>query len=212
MTIEEIKVFLQENKDKEEIKDFIKSFQTKLTLDNVMADPEIKKAIIADQDRAITKAVENYKNEHLPKRVEEEIKKRAEKQPWEIEIAKLQEQLAQRDKEAKIASVKSKMLEKIGSKNLPVSIADYILDEDEEKATAKFEELAKHFDEYALKIKQDALKNYSTAPAGNQNKLVPNVNSSNEILPDLPEGATAADYKAAIQAKGGLKALLNDKK
>jgi len=212
MTIEEIKVFLQENKDKEEIKTFISSLSEKVTYDKVMADPEIKKAIIADQDRAIQKAVENYKNEHLPKRVEEEIKKRGEKQPWEIEIAKLQEQLAARDKEAKLALVKSKVLERIGSKNLPVSIADYILDEDEEKAYSKFEELAKHFEDYALKVKQEALKSYSTAPAGNQNKLVPNVGNTNDILPDLGDNASKDDYKNALIAKGGIKALLNDKK
>jgi len=212
MTIEEIKMYLQENKDKEEIKTFISSLSEKVTYDKVMADPEIKKAIITDQDRAIQKAVENYKNEHLPKRVEEEIKKRGEKQPWEIEIAKLQEQLAQRDKEAKLALVKSKVLERIGSKNLPISIADYILDEDEEKAYSKFDELAKHFEDYALKVKQEALKGYSTAPAGNQNKLVPNVGNTNDILPDLGDNASKDDYKNVLIAKGGIKALLNDKK
>lgn len=135
MTLEEIKKFLEENKDTEEVKDYLAGL-AKPTPEGVTAfldTAEGKKLLQPRLDQHFTKGLETWKEKTLPTLLDDEIKK---KFPGETEeqkrLRKLEEELALERQ----ARVKSELVNKATTlatqKGLPVEIIGYFVGQDED--------------------------------------------------------------------------------
>ncbi|MCY8844638.1 DUF4355 domain-containing protein [Bacillus halotolerans] len=146
MNIEEIKQFLDENKDNEEVKAFVGELSA-VSADKVkgfLETEEGKRLIQPRLDSYFTKGLETWKSNNLESLIEEELQKRnPSKTPEQIELEKLRSEIererAARNREALV----NKALNVADEKQLPKGVIDYFIGEDEETTLAnlsKFEE------------------------------------------------------------------------
>ncbi|MDP8527113.1 DUF4355 domain-containing protein [Bacillus subtilis] len=146
MNIEEIKQFLAENKDNEEVKAFVGELSA-VSADKVkgfLETEEGKRLIQPRLDSYFTKGLETWKSNNLESLIEEELQKRnPSKTPEQIELEKLRSEIererAARNREALV----NKALNVADEKQLPKGVIDYFIGEDEETTLAnlsKFEE------------------------------------------------------------------------
>ncbi|MCL8470494.1 MULTISPECIES: DUF4355 domain-containing protein [Bacillus subtilis group] len=146
MNIEEIKQFLAENKDNEEVKAFVGELSA-VSADKVkgfLETEEGKKLIQPRLDSYFTKGLDTWKSNNLESLIEEELQKRnPSKTPEQIELEKLRSEIererAARNREALV----NKALNVADEKQLPKGVIDYFIGEDEETTLAnlsKFEE------------------------------------------------------------------------
>lgn len=137
MTLEELKKFLEENKDNQEIMGYLRGLI--LTPEGVAAyldTAEGKKILQPRLDAHFTKGLETWKEKTLPGLIDEEIKK---KFPAETEeqkrLRKLEDELA-KERQARL---KSELLNKASTlatqKGLPVDLVAYFVGQDEESTT-----------------------------------------------------------------------------
>lgn len=135
MTLEEIKKFLEENKDTEEVKGYLAGL-TKPTPEGVtefLDTAEGKKLLQPRLDQHFTKGLETWKEKTLPTLLDDEIKK---KFPGETEeqkrLRKLEEELAQ-ERQARLKSeLQNKATTLATQKGLPVEIISYFVGQDED--------------------------------------------------------------------------------
>ncbi|KIN27918.1 DUF4355 domain-containing protein [Bacillus subtilis] len=146
MNIEEIKQFLDENKDNEEVKAFVGELSA-VSADKVkgfLETEEGKRLMQPRLDSYFTKGLETWKSNNLESLIEEELQKRdPSKTPEQIELEKLRSEIererAARNREALV----NKALNVADEKQLPKGVIDYFIGEDEETTLAnlsKFEE------------------------------------------------------------------------
>lgn len=149
MNIEEIKNFIESNKDSEEVKGLLSTYQTPITLDTVKSYLEKEADGIAFlqsyTDKKVTQGITSYKQNNLQKLIEEEIAKRnPQKSAEQIKMEELQREIAAMKKESALKDLKLKFTDELVSKNM-LGFSDYLLTgEDEETVKnniAKFEEL-----------------------------------------------------------------------
>ncbi|MCY7983362.1 DUF4355 domain-containing protein [Bacillus inaquosorum] len=145
-TLEEVKKFLDENKDNEEVKSYLNELSA-VSADKVkgfLETDEGKRLIQPRLDSYFTKGLETWKSNNLESLIEEELQKRnPSKTPEQIELEKLRSEIererAARNREALV----NKALNVADEKQLPKGVIDYFIGEDEETTLAnlsKFEE------------------------------------------------------------------------
>ncbi len=135
MTLEEIKAYLEANKDTEEVKVYLAGL-SKPTPEGVTAfltTEEGKKILQPRLDQHFTKGLETWKEKTLPSLLDEEIKK---KFPGETEdqkrMRKLEEELA-KEKNARIRSeLVNKATNIATQKGLPIELVSYFVGQDED--------------------------------------------------------------------------------
>lgn len=149
MNIEEIKSFIESNKDSEEVKGLLSTYQTPITLDTVKGYLEKEADGIAFlqsyTDKKVTQGITSYKQNNLQKLIEEEIAKRnPQKSAEQIKMEELQREIEAMKRESALKDLKLKFTDELASKNM-LGFSDYLLiGEDEETVKnniAKFEEL-----------------------------------------------------------------------
>ncbi len=150
MKWEEIKKWLEENKSDEQVKEFINqnADEQEVTLDKVKElaekDKDIKGWLDGEKDRHHSKALETWKNNNLEKLVDEEGKKRnPEKEPWELEMEKIKEDLERERNEKTRETLKNKALSVAQEKGIPSNLVDYFIGEDEDTTLKNLEALEK---------------------------------------------------------------------
>lgn len=135
MTLEELKQFIEANKDNQEVQNYLKGLFP-LTPEGVTAfleSEEGKRLLQPKLDAHFTKGLETWKEKTLPTLLDDEIKK---KFPGETEeqkrLRKLEEELAKERQ----ARVKSELVNKATTlatqKGLPVEIVSYFVGQDED--------------------------------------------------------------------------------
>ena len=149
MNIEEIKSFIESNKDSEEVKGLLSAYQTPITLDTVKGYLEKEADGIAFlqsyTDKKVTQGITSYKQNNLQKLIEEEIAKRnPQKSAEQIKMEELQREIEAMKRESALKDLKLRFTDELASKNM-LGFSDYLLiGEDEETVKnniAKFEEL-----------------------------------------------------------------------
>lgn len=135
MTLEELKKFLEENKDNKEIPNYLKRlFVTPEGVKEFLETSAGKKILQPMLDSYFTKGLESWKEKTMPGLIEEEIKK---KFPDETEeqkrLRKLEEELAKERQ----ARTKSELINKATTlatqKGLPVEVVHYFVGQDEDE-------------------------------------------------------------------------------
>lgn len=154
MNLEEIKKFLEENKDNEEVKNYLQGL-SQITPDGVsmfLESEEGKKLLQPRLDSYFTKGLETWKNNNLKKLVEEELKKQnPPANPLEKELQDLKRQLLLKDLKAQAINVATEQ-------KLPVKLVDYFVGESEEETLANLKTFQEVFDSHLNERVQEQLK------------------------------------------------------
>jgi len=139
MTLEEIKAFFEQNKDNEEVKNYLAGLSkpTPEGVKDFLGTEEGKKLLQPMLDSYFSKGLETWKEKTLPGLIEEEVKK---KFPDETEeqkrIRKMEEELT-KERQARVRSeLTSKATTFATQKGLPVDLVGYFVGQDEETTTS----------------------------------------------------------------------------
>ncbi len=139
MTWEEIQAWLNENKDTDEVKGYMKSYIETDGKDYVKSylEGDGKGLVQPILDRTVTKAIDTWKENNLSKIVEEEVGKRNPKETAEQkQLRELRAEIDKIAKEKTRESLKNKAMTIATQKGLPVSLVDYFVGQDEDTTTA----------------------------------------------------------------------------
>ena len=175
MKLEEIKKFIADNKDNEEVQGYLKELKKDGLLDFVKSDEGFK-MIKPFVDSKITQAIGTFEKETLPKKLqdqleaklpeyEKEIKtKYGVKDPENPEVADLKKKLEAWEKKTLSAEAEAKRLEKLNAvrgvtaKKGIEDFSDLFLDEDVDKSVAKAQAFADKLDELINNRVSETLK------------------------------------------------------
>lgn len=148
MNIEEIKAYLESNKDQEEVKTYVEELSA-VSPEKVKGflDTEDGKRILQPKlDQYHAKSLESWKTNNLGKLVDEEVKKRnPDKSPAEIALEKLQKQFDDSEKARTRETLKNKALTTATDKKLPTDILDFFIADDEDATNKNLSKLETSF-------------------------------------------------------------------
>lgn len=141
MNIEDIKQYLNDNKDNTEVVELINSLQNKPTLEGVTAflseSQEGKDFLQKYGDNRVTKGIETWKSNNLQKLIEAEmLKKNPQLTPEQIELNNLKAEIENIKKEKKRAEMVAKFKDVLGEKKIPSKMVEFLLSDDEEVTNA----------------------------------------------------------------------------
>ena len=149
MDLQELKQYLESNKDNSDVQAVLNEFKTVSQEDvrSYLDTDEGKQFIQPTLDRYHNKSLQTWKDNNLQNLVEDEVAKR---NPQETEEQKrirlLEEQLENRDKESKRKDLETKALKLAQDKALPTEIVNFFVGEDEETTSANLDTLKQHLD------------------------------------------------------------------
>ena len=149
MDLQELKQYLESNKDNSDVQAVLNEFKTVSQEDvrSYLDTDEGKRFIQPTLDRYHNKSLQTWKDNNLQNLVEDEVAKR---NPQETEEQKrirlLEEQLENRDKESKRKDLETKALKLAQDKALPTEIVNFFVGEDEETTSANLDTLKQHLD------------------------------------------------------------------
>lgn len=149
MKLEEIRAYLNENKDNEEVKAFLSEIRTP-SLDDVKRlageNEEFKKWLQSENDRYFTKGLETWKEKTLPSILDEEREKirkalNPEETPEQKELRELREKFERVERERKREALRNTAYKQATEKGLPVDLLDFMLGDDEETTMGNLSKL-----------------------------------------------------------------------
>lgn len=173
MDINEITSYIEQNKDSEPVKNFINSFYAPEKLSSVLDSEDGLKVLQPRLDKYHSKGIETWKQNNLPKIIDEEITKRF---PGESEeqkrIKKIESQLNEQTKTATREKIKNSAITKLTTEKMPVGLADVLVADDEESFNTKFNIVKSVWDkELNERIKVELKKNGRTVHKDDEKKV-----------------------------------------
>ncbi|MCY7563819.1 DUF4355 domain-containing protein [Bacillus safensis] len=148
MTIEDIKHFLEQNKENEEVKAFVGELSA-VSADKVkgfLETEEGKKLLQPRLDQHFTKGLETWKDNNLEKIVEEEVSKRnPSKTPEQIEVEKLRKEIEAERAARNRETLVNKALKAADEKKLPKDVIDFFIGENEDTTLENLSKLEQSF-------------------------------------------------------------------
>ena len=166
MTLEELKKFLEENKDNQEVMNYLRGLiMTPEGVNAFLDTPEGKKLLQPRLDQHFTKGLETWKEKTLPGLIDEEIKKRF---PGETEeqkrLRKLEEEL-ERERQTRIrAELMNKATTLATQKGLPVELVAYFVGQDEDSTINNLTALENIWQQHLQKAVEEKFKESGRTP------------------------------------------------
>lgn len=168
MELQEIKEFLAQHKDREDVRAFLMELRAP-SLDDVKRfveqNEEGQKWLQAEKDRAVTKGIETWKNNNLDKLVQDKLN---ELNPPETEaekrLRKLEQELEKERKERVRESLRNKAYKQATEKGLPVELLDFLVAETEESTMENLSTLEKVWQDAQKKIVESQFKSNGRTP------------------------------------------------
>lgn len=153
-----------------------------LNLDNFKAkleEADFKSFMDSEKDKhsskAIQTALENFKNKDMQKLIDAEVMKRTGKNesPEQKKIRELEEQFANLQKQKVHAEMVSKYKDVLTEKQIPTSLIDFILGDDDEVTKANIDLFENSMKQYIDNKVQERIKGNSyTPPKGEPQKKI----------------------------------------
>lgn len=141
MKFEDIKKFLEENKEQEEVKAYLQGL-TKVTPEGVQAyldAEEGKKLLQPKLDSYFTKGLETWKSNHLEKLITDEVTKRtSNKDSKDLEMDQLRQEIQSIKREKLRETLRNSSYKFASDNSLPTDLIDYFIkieSEDDDKGT-----------------------------------------------------------------------------
>ncbi|WP_144482331.1 DUF4355 domain-containing protein [Bacillus pumilus] len=148
MNIEEIKQFLEKNKENEEVKAFVGELSA-VSADKVkgfLETEEGKKVLQPRLDQHFTKGLATWKENNLEKIVEDEVSKRnPSKTPEQLEIEKLRKDMESERNARNREKLVNTALKVADKKMLPKDVIDFFIGENEESTIENLGKLEESF-------------------------------------------------------------------
>lgn len=148
MKLEDIKKFLSDNKDQDDVKAYLGEL-SKPTAEGVkgfLDTDEGKKLIQPKMDAHFTKGLETWKTNNLQKLVDDEVAKRNPAEtPEQKELKKLREEIENERKARNRETLVNKALKVAKEKSLPDGIIDFFIADDEETTLANLSKLEEDY-------------------------------------------------------------------
>lgn len=168
MNLTEIKAWIEENKENQEVKTFVEGLNP-INLEKIKSlasnDKDIKSWLDSEKDKHSSKSLETWKTNNLEKVLEDKIKERfPQADPKDTELAKLKAEIEKMQKESLRKDLTNKAIKIATDKKLPVELIDYLIGEDEEITTKNIEKLESVFGTHVESLVQERLKTNSYTP------------------------------------------------
>lgn len=201
MNLEEVKQFINENKDNEEVQSYLNELKTvsKDDVEGFLETKEGKQLLQPKLDKYFSKGLETWKEKNLDALVEEKYK---EKNPEETEEQKrirlLEEKLNNAEKDNKRKDLLKKATDLASEKGLPKSLVDHFIGDDEETTTENLTNLENTLSEWVKG--QNKLGGRSPHPSD------PNRNTNNQadIQKQYDEAMKSGNMPLAVSLKNKL--------
>ncbi|MEA4926312.1 MAG: DUF4355 domain-containing protein [Syntrophomonadaceae bacterium] len=167
MDLSEVKSFMEQNAQNEEVLGYIKGFITPDRVISFLETEEGKKLIQPKIDGHFTKGLETWKTNNLNKLIDEEIAKRNPTEtPEQKQIRELTERLNTKEAQEKKQILMNKGLLKADEKKLPKELVSFFLGDDEETTNANLSKLEEIFNKHITETVEQRLKGGYKPPAG----------------------------------------------
>jgi hypothetical protein len=130
-------------------------------LSTIDRNPEFQRQLSLKHETTMA----NFMRDKLPGMIDEEVKKRGTKQPWEIEIENLKRENAEKDRLMVLKERKSQALAELAKHGIDPDLADFVITDDEAKFKANIDRLVgkmTSFRDDAIKTEKEKI--YSTNP------------------------------------------------
>lgn len=154
MNLEQVKQFIEENKDNEDVKTYLEELRrpTAVDVEGFLDTEEGKKLLQPRLDQYFTKGLNTWKEKNLEKLVEERVK---ELYPEETEeqkrIRALEKKIEETERAAKRQELLNKAVKQATEKGLPSDIVDFFLGEDEETTLSNLSMFEEKYNEAVQK-------------------------------------------------------------
>jgi hypothetical protein len=148
MKLEDIKQFLSDNKDQDDVKAYLGELSAVSTdkVKGFLDTEEGKRLIQPKLDSYFNKGLETWKSNNLDSIVETELQKRnPSKTPEQVELEKLRKEIEDERKARNRETLVNKALKVAKEKNLPDGIIDYFIAENEEGTLENLSKLEEVF-------------------------------------------------------------------
>lgn len=147
MTIEELKKYVVENKDNEELKSYLQGLVTVEGVQKYLTESEEgKRWIDSEKDKHLAKGLDTWKTNNLQKEIDKKILELyPEETPEKKQLRELNVKIEKMESEKQREVLKNKALTIAAEKKLPINkVIDLLIAEDEESTVSnigKFEEI-----------------------------------------------------------------------
>jgi len=175
MEFSELTTELEKFKDTEDFNNYVGGFINSDRVNKYLEIDEGKKLIQPLLDKYHSKGLESWKQNNLSKLIDEEVKKRyPEKSPKDQELASLKAEIESIKAEKAREELKNKATKTLNEKQLPLSIVDFIIGNDEDTTNTNINKLSDAFTSHINTEIEKRLKNGNYIPPksdGNNSKL-----------------------------------------
>lgn len=169
MNLEEIKKWLEDNKNDESVKTFLGGLKqlTKEDVEGFLEKEEGKRVLQPKLDQYFTKGLDTWKANNLQSLIDEKLKElNPDKSPQDIELEKIRKQLADMEREKLRESLKNKALTVATEKGIPTAALDYFLGEDEETTLQNLEKYESDLKTFGQQMVEKSMKKNEYTPPG----------------------------------------------
>lgn len=151
MDLQAVKQFIEDNKESDELKQYLQGFQP--SVDEIKSrfdsDEVLKSWLDSEKDKHFNKGLGTFKEKTLPKLIEDEITKRNpnNKTPEALEMEKLNAEIERLKSKTIRESVRNEALKFASDNQLPSDIVDYFISlekDDDEEGTKSRESTMSH--------------------------------------------------------------------
>lgn len=166
MNLEDIKKFFEENKENEDVQEFLQGL---VSLETVKAfadkDKDAKSWLDSVKDQHLNKGLETWKTNNLESLLDAEIKKRfPEKDDKDIELEQIKAKLAQMETEKMREQLTNKAIKIANEKKLPLDLVDLCIGADEQTTVDNLAKLEGVFSKHLQTEVEARLKGGSYTP------------------------------------------------
>ena len=168
MNIEEVKNFINDNKEREDVKTYLQDLN-KVNVEGiekyVTEDEEGKKWFDSVKDKHFNKALDTWKSNNLTKLIDDKVKKKfPSKDEKDIEVENLKVEIEKMKQEKLHEALTSKAIKIASDKNLPLNLVDFFIAQDEEATVNNLKVLEESFNKEVQKAVEKRLKNEGYNP------------------------------------------------
>lgn len=168
MNIEEVKNFINDNKESEDVKTYLQDLN-KVNVEGiehyVTEDEEGKKWFDSVKDKHFNKALDTWKSNNLTKLIDDEVKKKfPSKDEKDIEVENLKVEIEKMKQEKLHEALTSKAIKIASDKNLPLNLVDFFIAQDEDATVNNLKVLEESFNKEVQKAVEKRLKNEGYNP------------------------------------------------
>lgn len=178
MNLEQVKQFIEENKDNEEVKLYLQGLED-LSVERIeqflQTDKEAKSWFDRTVDKRTTKSLETWKTNHLDGLLDSEIKKRfPQKDEKELEVEKLRAEVENMKQEKLHERLRSHAFKIASEKNLPLQLVDFFIGSDEAVTITNLDALEQSFQSAVQQQVEQRIKGTGyTPPTETTHKSIP---------------------------------------